>query len=94
MNTEGITRPINIGNPDEFTIAELAVQVISLAGSRSELVHRPLPQDDPIQRKPDTSLAKEKLGWHPKVQLKDGLRRTIEYFEERLSQTKMSIKLY
>lgn len=76
--------PVNIGNPGEFTILELAKEVIDLTGSRSRLVYRPLPQDDPMQRKPDISLAKEKLGWEPKVQLRDGLRHTIAYFDELL----------
>jgi UDP-glucuronate decarboxylase len=86
MNTEGLTGPVNIGNPTEFTIRELAEAVVSLTGSRSEFVHRPLPQDDPTQRKPDTSLAREKLGWEATVPLKEGLKATIEYFEKRLCQ--------
>jgi UDP-glucuronate decarboxylase len=85
MNTEGLTGPVNIGNPNEFTIRELAEMVISLAGSRSEIVHLPLPQDDPVQRQPDISLAREKLGWQPAVALKDGLVRTVEYFERTLA---------
>ncbi len=87
MSTEGLTGPVNIGNPNEFTIRELADTVLSLTGSRSEIVHRPLPQDDPVQRQPDITLAKEKLGWQPKVPLQEGLLRTIEYFEKRLSET-------
>jgi UDP-glucuronate decarboxylase len=85
MNTEGLTGPVNIGNPSEFTIAELADLVISLTGSRSEIVRRPLPQDDPVQRRPDISLANEKLGWQPTVPLKEGLQRTIAYFEKCLA---------
>jgi UDP-glucuronate decarboxylase len=81
MNTEGLTGPINIGNPTEFTIRELAELVISMTGSRSEIVHRPLPQDDPVQRRPDISLATERLSWQPKVPLRQGLAPTIEYFE-------------
>lgn len=73
--------PVNIGNPGEFTIRELAEQVIELTGSRSRIVHLPLPKDDPLQRRPDISLAKEKLGWEPKVPLRDGLIKTIEYFK-------------
>ena len=84
MNTEGLTGPVNIGNPTEFTIRELAEAVVSLTGSRSEFVHRPLPQDDPTQRKPDTSLAREKLGWEATVPLKEGLKATIGYFEKQL----------
>src|ERR1035437_10039792 len=86
MNTEGLTGPVNIGNPSEFTIRELADLVISLTGSRSEIVSLPLPQDDPAQRQPDISLATEKLGWQPKVALSEGLKWTIEYFERRLSE--------
>jgi UDP-glucuronate decarboxylase len=85
MNAEGLIGPVNIGNPSEFTIRELAEMVISLAGSRSEIVHHPLPQDDPVQRQPDISLAREKLEWEPAVALKDGLVRTIEYFERILA---------
>ena len=85
MNTEGLTGPVNIGNPNEFTIRELAELVISLTGSRMEIVSRPLPQDDPVQRQPDITLAREKLGWEPKVQLREGLRRTIEYFDKVLA---------
>jgi UDP-glucuronate decarboxylase len=86
MNAEGLTGPVNLGNPSEFTIRELAELVLSLTGSKSEIVHRPLPQDDPVRRQPDISLAQEKLGWSPAIQLKEGLLRTIEYFEQELSQ--------
>jgi UDP-glucuronate decarboxylase len=86
MNTEGLTGPVNIGNPNEFTIRELADLVVSLTGSRSDIVHRPLPQDDPVQRQPDISLATEKLGWQPAVPLKEGLVSTIDYFERLLSE--------
>jgi UDP-glucuronate decarboxylase len=85
MNTEGLTGPVNIGNPNEFTIRELADLVVSLTGSRSEIVHHPLPQDDPVQRQPDISLAREKLGWEPTVPLKQGLVATIGYFEKALA---------
>jgi UDP-glucuronate decarboxylase len=85
MNTEGLTGPVNIGNPNEFTIRELADLVVSLTGSRSHIVHRPLPQDDPVQRQPDISLAAEKLGWQPAVPLKEGLVSTIDYFEQLFS---------
>ena len=75
------TGPVNLGNPGEFTMLELAEKVLALTGSKSRLVHRPLPSDDPRQRQPDISLAKEKLGgWEPRVPLDEGLRRTIEYF--------------
>jgi UDP-glucuronate decarboxylase len=77
--------PVNTGNPGEFTIKELAEKVLSLTGSNSELVYKPLPADDPTQRQPDITLAKEKLGWEPKVKLEDGLRHTIAYFDELLA---------
>jgi UDP-glucuronate decarboxylase len=78
--------PVNLGNPAEFSMRELAEQVIDLTGSRSPLEHRPLPQDDPRQRKPDITLAQEQLGWQPKVQLREGLRETITYFETLLAK--------
>ncbi len=81
MATEdGVTGPMNLGNPNEFTIRQLAEQVIALTGSKSELVFRPLPQDDPMQRKPDIGFAKRTLDWEPTVQLREGLGKTIEYF--------------
>lgn len=75
-----VTGPINIGNPNEFTIRELADKVIELTGSNVDLIQHPLPADDPKQRQPDISLAREKLGWEPKVQLAEGLKHTIDYF--------------
>ena len=77
--------PVNVGNPTEFTIEELAHKVIELTGSRSKIVREPLPQDDPMQRQPDIGLARANLGWEPKVQLDEGLRHTIAYFDELLS---------
>jgi UDP-glucuronate decarboxylase len=79
------TGPLNLGNPGEFTILELAELVLELTGSRSELVFAPLPSDDPMQRKPDIGVAWEKLDWQPKVQLREGLGKTIEYFDELLA---------
>ena len=76
--------PVNIGNPNEFSILELAQKVIALTGSTSKIVHRPLPQDDPLQRQPNIALAKERLGWEPKTQLEEGLMRTIEYFKSHV----------
>jgi len=73
--------PVNIGNPNEFTILELANKVIALTGSTSKIVYRPLPEDDPLQRQPNIDLAKERLGWEPKTQLEEGLERTVEYFK-------------
>jgi UDP-glucuronate decarboxylase len=76
------TGPVNIGNPHEFTMLELADKIISLTGSKSKIVHLPLPQDDPLQRKPDISLAREQLdGWEPKIELEEGLKKTIAYFD-------------
>lgn len=78
--------PINLGNPTEFSIRELAEQVIDLTGTTSELVERPLPEDDPKQRRPDITLAREHLGWEPTTQLHDGLAKTIAYFDELLTR--------
>ncbi len=78
------TGPVNLGNPAEFTILELAEKVMALTGSRSSIEFRPLPSDDPRQRRPDIRLAKEMLGWEPKINLDDGLGRTIAYFENEL----------
>jgi UDP-glucuronate decarboxylase len=79
------TGPVNIGNPNEFTMLELAQQVLKLTGSRSELIFEPLPSDDPRQRKPDIALARQALGWEPTVQLESGLTKTIEYFRKRIA---------
>ena len=86
MNTgDDVTGPVNVGNPGEFTIRELAEKVIQLTGSKSKLVFKPLPQDDPRQRKPDITLAKQLLNWEPKVPLEEGLKKTIEYFDKLLA---------
>jgi len=86
MNSkQGFTGPVNMGNPDEFTILELAQKVIDITGSQSKIIHKSLPSDDPRQRKPDITLAKQELGWEPKVKLKDGLVKAIGYFEKLLS---------
>lgn len=78
------TGPVNVGNPGEFTMLELAKKVIALTGSHSEIVYEPLPSDDPMQRKPVIDLAKERLGWEPEIALEEGLKRTIAYFKEVL----------
>jgi len=78
---DDFTGPVNIGNPNEFTIKELAERIIELTSSDSKIIYLPLPNDDPKQRKPDISLAKEKLGWEPEIQLEEGLIKTIEYFK-------------
>lgn len=85
MNHPSCVGPVNVGNPVEFTIKQLAEQVIALTGSKSKLVTKPLPSDDPKQRQPDISLARKELGWEPKVPLKDGLVQTIAYFEKLLA---------
>ena len=88
MNTDDdVTGPINTGNPHEFTIKQLAEKVIELTGSKSKLDYQPLPADDPVQRKPDITLAKEKLGWEPKIQLEQGLKKTIAYFDALLKKS-------
>jgi UDP-glucuronate decarboxylase len=84
MNLADQTLPVNLGNPNEFTILELAHQVIKLTGARTELVFKPLPADDPVQRQPNIGLAKSRLGWEPAIQLDEGLRKTVPYFEQRL----------
>ena len=81
-----VTGPVNLGNPVEFTIRQLAETVISLTGSSSKIAYRPLPEDDPRQRCPDIGLAQNLLGWAPRVQLRDGLMKTVEYFERLLRQ--------
>jgi UDP-glucuronate decarboxylase len=83
---DDFTGPVNLGNPTETTILELAQTIIDLVGSRSELVHKPLPLDDPKQRCPDITLAREKLNWRITVSLRDGLKKTIEYFDRLLSK--------
>jgi UDP-glucuronate decarboxylase len=82
MNTgDEFIGPVNVGNPGEFTILELAEMVTKLTGSRSKLIFKPLPADDPMQRQPDITLARKVLGWEPKVPLEEGLEKTIAYFK-------------
>jgi UDP-glucuronate decarboxylase len=86
MNSQpSVTGPVNLGNPVEFTIRQLAELVIRLTGSKSQLIFEPLPRDDPKQRQPDIGFAKETLDWSPSVQLADGLVHTIGYFDRLLS---------
>ena len=82
----GFTGPCNLGNPNEFTIRELAEKVIAMTGSKSEIIEKPLPSDDPTQRRPDITLARSKLGWEPEIQLEQGLVQTIAYFQQLLSE--------
>jgi UDP-glucuronate decarboxylase len=84
MDTDALTGPVNLGNPAEFTMIELAEQVLKLVGGRSRVVHQPLPADDPRQRRPDISLARQKLDWKPIVPLEEGLVRTIRHFRQSL----------
>lgn len=86
METENFTGPVNLGNPGEFTILELAQKVIEMTDSKSQIVYKLLPLDDPLQRKPIVDLAKKKLGWEPKVHLEEGLKKTIEYFDYLLKE--------
>ncbi len=85
---EDFIGPVNIGNPGEFTILELAHKVIELTNSKSKIIFMPLPEDDPLQRKPDISLAKKELNWEPKIHLEDGLLKTIAYFDKLLASNK------
>ena len=84
MGCENFIGPVNLGNPEEYTILDLAKKIIAMTGSKSKIAFMPLPSDDPTQRRPDITLAGEKLGWKPKVSVDDGLRKTIEYFKKEL----------
>jgi len=86
--SKDITGPINIGNPVEFTMLELGNLVINLTNSSSKIIHLALPQDDPKQRRPDISLARKHLNWEPRIQLENGLRKTIDYFDKKLRDIK------
>jgi UDP-glucuronate decarboxylase len=86
MNANELHEPINLGNPTEFTIKELAAEVIAVCGSKSNLTYLPLPEDDPRQRKPNIERAQASLGWNPTIQLRQGLEKTVAYFDSRLSQ--------
>ena len=88
-----VTGPVNVGNPTEFSILELARQVIDMVGSQSRIIHRPLPENDPKQRQPDISRAQDLLGWQPQIALKDGLTRTIKYFDRLLSNQELRAQL-
>ncbi len=81
---DDFTGPVNIGNPNEFSILDLADKVITMTGSTSKIVYRPLPEDDPLQRQPNIDLAKKRLGWEPKTQLEEGLKQTVAYFKENI----------
>jgi UDP-glucuronate decarboxylase len=87
MNADGIHEPVNLGDPHEFTIAELAREIVGLCGGSNEILHRALPEDDPAQRCPDIARARLLLSWAPQVELRDGLQRTIADFKTRLAGT-------
>lgn len=87
QSAEGSLGPVNLGNPNEFTVKELAERIVSITGSKSKIVYRPLPSDDPTQRKPNIDRAQKILAWNPTVQLNEGLQKTIEYFESKLSSS-------
>jgi UDP-glucuronate decarboxylase len=86
MNADGRNLPVNLGNPVEFTIKELAEEVVKTVGGTTKVTYRPLPEDDPTQRQPDITRAREWLGWEPRIPLADGLVRTVEYFKLRLAR--------
>jgi nucleoside-diphosphate-sugar epimerase len=86
----GDHNPTNIGNPDEYTVKQLAELVVELTGTKSAIVHEPLPRDDPKVRKPDITRARAMLGWEPRVHVRDGLARTIEYFRSKLGTAMMA----
>ncbi len=86
MNSEKFIGPVNLGNPEEYSILELAQKIITMTGSKSNIIYKTLPSDDPTQRQPDITLAGQKLGWKPTISLTDGLIRTIEYFKKELSR--------
>ncbi len=88
MESEDFAGPVNLGNPDEFTILELADKVIEITGSKSKKIFKPLPQDDPTQRQPDISLAKDKLGWTPEINLEKGINKSVGYFKARLKESR------
>ena len=88
-STQEVTGPINLGNPAEFSILEIAQMIIEMTGSRSKIVHLTLPQDDPKQRRPDIGMAQGILGWSPTIPLKEGLQRTIAYFERVVAEGKL-----
>jgi UDP-glucuronate decarboxylase len=86
MEQEKCVGPMNLGNPGEFTMLQLAELVLKKVGGKSRITHKPLPSDDPKQRRPDITLAKETLGWEPKIPLEAGLEKTISYFREALAK--------
>jgi len=94
MSKEGFYGPVNLGNPIEFTVRELAEKILAITGSKSRLIEKPLPADDPRQRKPDISLAQQQLDWTPRIQLDEGLVKTIHYFDRLLGSESKQKKLF
>ncbi len=92
MNTDGVHEPVNLGNPGEFTIRELADEVAKACGRKIRITHQPLPEDDPQQRKPDITRARALLGWEPTIPLRDGLKRTVEYFDKSIKAEEASAR--
>ena len=90
MEQDGFHGPVNLGNPNEITVKQLGEAVVSMTGSSSEFTVKPLPQDDPVRRQPDISLAKEKLQWQPEIDLETGLTKTIDDFKARLAEQPIS----
>ena len=84
MNSENFIGPVNLGNPHEMTVLEFAKKIIEMTNSKSKIIFKELPKDDPVKRQPDISLAKEKLNWQPNYKLEEGLKKTIEYFDNYL----------
>jgi UDP-glucuronate decarboxylase len=91
MNTDALHEPVNLGNPIEFTIKQLAEEILKISGSSSTITYLPLPEDDPKQRKPDISRAQAILGWNPTIQLKEGLKKTIAYFQEHIRSGQQAV---
>jgi UDP-glucuronate decarboxylase len=91
MNRDGVFDPVNLGNPGEFTILELAQKVLEMVNTPSKIIHRPLPPDDPGRRRPDITRARELLDWQPTVPLDTGLQKTIPYFDRRLREEKLPV---
>ena len=87
-NPQKFIGPVNLGNPSERTIMEFAKLIIEMTNSNSKIVYKPLPGDDPVQRKPDITLAKQELDWEPKVDIREGIQKTIEYFDKKIKESK------
>lgn len=89
MNQDEFIGPVNLGNPEEYTVKQLAEMILSLTGSSSRLVYKPLPENDPVRRRPDITLARKRLGWSPKIDTTEGLKKTIQYFRQSLSKDRI-----